>query len=977
MREQIHKLLPAEGYKWFPGVKASDHSPGCQYRIFISPAMHDHIAGLARRDRAAAEAEAREEAAGLGGLGSGDAEALGGVDPKPGEKGFRPSGSEYVSDGPTGDLATAPALPAEIEGPDMQALEGVGYYTMKLDYRIVGDNLAQLVEGFNYVDYHWERYEITSLVKNGLRAETEKAYRRTAPSQAAEVGSFEGTEGRAKHAVKKLSRDVSNTVDDLRHPIDSAYTGTATEVLQNLQANKLNLQLLPASAIVALGGTALGGLADLIGGKAQEREMTWPKEGYYLIRCIARPAPMATRTRAASVAVKVVEVRTPETLAKAGLDEPEAALKQAEFEVETAATPEEKARRTAVLEQQKVNATGSTLELLQKRRDSLEAERQRATGRSAERLREQVKELDAQIARLGDELKKADGEVLRPRLSLASEVTGQTYPLQVALIPLKREKNGPYEYKLVDVTRKGSEEFGGSAKTRDEAAWNAIRDFARHNGYGEGVLAGRFLNTGRTQVSPAQDVIPNVRTGTALARDRLNDLVTALVALGLLVPGVGEVAAVLGAAIAADRLYHRWSTGTLELDGEAVADLLGVVGALGMGATVLGNLKLVRAEKAFTVALKEADEVGLKAALQVIEKTSGTVEKIAKANELIGHAGMLVGNVNLFDQFVKIQRDELEGTLNHAEARRLRFEMLLGALRDNAVPLHLIRGEKPAKGRTEGAPAHETAPPAERPTVETRGEPEPGGRTTDPSPLQPGDPHTVKLGAGRGEKTAAFKAKLEALESQSKGTKDPAEREQIAKEAAAVDQELRTYAAERLRSELNAKGGGVEGLLSFLKPEEVRALRTELGDAFQLSDLAEKPQHRAQVRRGARGGRDTGRPPARDLGPGVRRQGRREAAPQGPQLPDRPAGAEEAGRGRVGRERARAGDRPPSLLGGGPRRLDRRPGSRARHAVPPDGRKRRGADFHGPARRHRGGDLEPVGRGAVELLRGPRRSGPQ
>ena len=141
------------------------------------------------------------------------------------------------------------------------------------------------------------------------------------------------------------------------------------------------------------------------------------------------------------------------------------------------------------------------------------------------------------------------------------------------------------------------------------------------------------------------------------------------------------------------------------------------------------------------------------------------------------------------------------------------------------------------------------------------GQLEPGGKTTDPSPLKPGDPQTVQLGpgltgkerivahtqtrdnlhnvvvledgriircsrscgsilahyeaflkeetdAGRKETAEAFKKKLEALEAESKATTDPAEREQIAKEAAAIDQSLRTFAAERLAGELKIGAAG-------------------------------------------------------------------------------------------------------------------------------------------------------------------------
>lgn len=60
--------------------------------------------------------------------------------------------------------------------------------------------------------------------------------------------------------------------------------------------------------------------------------------------------------------------------------------------------------------------------------------------------------------------------------------------------------------------------------------------------------------------------------------------------VAMFVPGLGEVAMVLGAGLAADRLYQRARNGTLRADPEAVNDVLNIVGALLPGITKIGSL---------------------------------------------------------------------------------------------------------------------------------------------------------------------------------------------------------------------------------------------------------------------------------------------------------------------------------------------------------------------------------------------------
>ncbi|HWM92809.1 MAG TPA: DUF4157 domain-containing protein [Thermoanaerobaculia bacterium] len=768
-RSQILKILSPAVFGWREGVTAESQKPGCQYWNYMSLRTHSAITALVQRHKGAQEAEKREQEAGLSG-GGGGGEVMGGAGAVEGVENAVQEGASSdkpATQGtePVGQHVSGSKLPSEIVGPDLQVSRGIGSYTMKLDYRIVGDSLQQLVEGFRYTNYHWERYDITDIVQKGLAKETEAAVERLAAaptSEEAEVDPLTATKRRAEHAAEKLAKEASGAANELMHPVEASSTQEATDVVSRIYSNVLNLEYLPVSVITNAGGQALGALADLVGGPAQHREVTFPRKGFYLLRCVARPSGGYKVIRPASVATKVIRVVEPEVAARNAIAEPEAQAAEAEVFRELATDPEEKARQEAKRARQETFAKGSVVAVLEKRLEEKTAELAKA---SSERAKAAV---NREIDILKEQIKKArahkgetpDKDVHRLRAAMTSTLTGETYPLLLMAVPLPSEDKDVVRYKVVDTTSRDVKQYVGVGSSMSEAIFRAARLFAGSGPYGQGKLA---VTIPEDHPEPERlEVFETTALGPAQTRERINDLLTVLTTLGLFVSGLAPVAAGLGAVVAAERLYQRWASGNLRLDEESVGDVFGVLGAIGMAASQVGKLatlKFVRSSKVFVIAAGTADDAKL---LEFAEKLGQKLANpIAKATELIGQAGMMWGAVSIFGQLMQIQQDELKGEVGPAEARRRRFQILLGAIRDNAVPLYILRGTAAKGGALPDAPAK--TPPKTPPAGGTPDAPHaaPGDAphsapdtgmvkpdASDPSRVTPDHPQAVKLGEG-------------------------------------------------------------------------------------------------------------------------------------------------------------------------------------------------------------------------------------
>src|SRR5436190_24269467 len=96
---------------------------------------------------------------------------------------------------------------------------------------------------------------------------------RNLPANAQAAAAASGAGGqRARNAADQLSDETKDALRELRNPVKAAAGGSAIDVVSRAYANYLNLELLGASAIVALGGWAIGELGSLLGAYSKEKE---------------------------------------------------------------------------------------------------------------------------------------------------------------------------------------------------------------------------------------------------------------------------------------------------------------------------------------------------------------------------------------------------------------------------------------------------------------------------------------------------------------------------------------------------------------------------------------------------------------------------------------------------------------------------------------------------------------------------------
>lgn len=749
---RIRAEFLAQQWEW--RADASKAADGCQYYLDMPIAMMERLVALAARDAGGVKAEEREKTAGM--------PELPAVDSSPGDEGMVPGGG---SDGGRGaeetqapeeqrkkaaeraldpssvyqqgrEGATHPPFPARLEGPQQEVMRGIGTYRMVLDYAATtADPLMQIAYHMNYVQYHWELFDITQVVKNSLgkageqeaartsvaaaRAvkavdalrEEEKKARSTPMAPNAQVGTLDAAERRAENVSEQLAQEEQTARAQLRDPLSAAKGGSAVDVVTRYIANELNLALLDVSALVAAGGISLGALSDLLAGPSLEQEVPFPnREGYFMIRCIAQPAPRGpegSERRAASVATRIVQVRKPDIVARDVLGEPEVAIKELELQEELARTEEDKARIAEKIQDARLEATGDVVELLKKRLDAKKAERDAATGYRKARLQGEVDQLQLRYDQARDKRTGTVGLHYRPRTVFVSQVTGETYPLLLDLSELAVD-NGK-RVRLMDLTRPDSAPIDRTGATLEDAVRNAFRELGSHGGLGRGTLAIRM--PANFPGNLPEYVLDTADENTAVVKRRLQDLASVLLVLGLFVPGLGEVSAVIGAALAAEKIIERALNGTLRMDAEFISDALAVLGAAAQGAQFVGKLRVVRSGNAFVAAAKEADLSALVKAAEAFEAARKTGETLNALNTLVSMGGLMWGNLMALQQLAELSDQELAG-MSHSEARRRRAEILLGALRDNSIMfVGIARAQKEIRESerkaSEGRPAAE------------------------------------------------------------------------------------------------------------------------------------------------------------------------------------------------------------------------------------------------------------------------------
>ena len=722
-RAQIVQRLWADFHVLIPEPK-----PGQQYYMEYDATFISALSKLAGHDPDAQKADQREQDAGLPTappLGDSTAKAEA-PPPDATTKGTAPpiptSDNEFK--GSTDKTANAEAMRAEMLGPEIAPTHSISSYRMRLDYAsVVGsDQLAQLAEAMNFVHYHWEYFDVTALVLGGMDQQIQQQQAQKPVSDDDKVGRLDPAARRAEQTAEQLGDETEAVVGELAHPVDAAHGGTAGDVISRAQGNIDSLTLTPASAIVSFGGVALGAIADVFGGDFNEQEIPWPrKQGYYMVRCIAAPKAREKIIRASSVAIKLVEVRPVARLAHAAVEQPHALAAEKELALALARAKKESPETIAKLERElgelRLTASGAATDVIALKIKEKEAELAATPDWQKQGVEKQLDALRDQLEHAQKRASGLEGKIWRPEGAIVSKLDGQTYPL---LLQLGRVKDEDGEvWRLSDVSTRDGREWVGRGATSTEAVRNAAALMSRGNSYGPGSLAIRFPREGPFEAT--EHTYDNVNTGTALARRRLADLAAVLAILGLFIPGVGQIAALVGAAVAADRLIDRWQNDSLRLDADTITDIIGVFGAAAQAVSAVGKMRVLKLADKFVLASSTADEAAILGAMRTAHNVADLAEK---ANAIANWGGFAFGQTMALQSLLELTKAELSGQKSHAEARRMRAEILLGALRDNILQFAPAPTAKP---KAEPGGEHPATTTEKQPSAPDRPAPSAGG----------------------------------------------------------------------------------------------------------------------------------------------------------------------------------------------------------------------------------------------------------
>lgn len=626
-----------------------------------------------------------------------------------------------------GQPPNAPPWPITLEGPKLVPSDSRPSFTAKVEWSANGNYslTSQVISQVGSdIHYRWELFDITQYAKAQLTKDPAhaKADATAAPEKSLDERIDEFTHAKAGSgtdvtgmggANREFEREFEDWWKDTERAtkrLGRSDGMTAAERLDSDMANLTTIELAPVSLLITALGASLRWAAELFSGPTDQQEVEVKNKGIFLIRAIATPAigedlkgqPVV---RPPSVAGHVIEVSDMTTALNEALDEPGAQLAELQAQIDIA-RKEGKQGKVDYLEslmaKAKLNLTGSPLDVLAARRkeknDDLERFGKDYPSLSDYSRQNEVGTLDRMIALYGTyEGRRTAGApselapAVRMNAALISEVTGQQYPLLLAAGPMPREGDN-YHWLINDVTNlDGADEYEGVGATPSQALQRALDKFGGKASYGRGSIAVRTAGLGLEKEAPATLHAESQPVDWAVAQKRIDDLVTVLAALGLIVASGGTAAALIGAAAAAARIVQRWQAGKLSLDGSTISDVLGMLGGLGAAGQLVAGLQVAKLGRAFTI-LEEAGatEAKLAEAAKAIEGAESLVKGAEVANKIIGGAGVIWGDVAFIDQMMSISAQEESGSMTHAEARRARAGAISSAVQNNGL---FIAGE--------------------------------------------------------------------------------------------------------------------------------------------------------------------------------------------------------------------------------------------------------------------------------------------
>jgi len=656
--------------------------------------------------------------------------------------------------------ANAPPWPVSVEGPKLVPRDSSPTFSAKVDWTANGNwsnTTAQVISqvGEN-IHYRWEYFDITAYAKAQLakdaagtkavdpKAPPEKTLdQRIADFTTSQRGSGTDVTGSAA-ARREFSRDFEDWWKDTKRARKGAADPTGDTVAErrsNAVANELSLELAPVALLTTAIGAVAHLIADLFAGPRQQQEVNLPKDGTFLVRVISTPAVNEDRegkpiVRPPSVAGHVVEVAEMEVALNEALDEPAAQLAELRSQI-LVAESEHKPGTAAYLRDLLARAElrfGGVLPLLKHQRDAkvkeladFEAAYPHLSTYSLEHERD-VLNKQIELYERYDTKRREGGaplaQLVRVNAALYLESTGEQYPLLLSAGPMPMV-DGRHHWVVTDVsTVEGADSYPGLGATPSEAFGKALAKFGGAAAYGRGRIGARSEGLGLEPGAPPTIWAESAPADWALAQKHIDDLVTTLAALGIIVASAGTAGAVIGASVAVARLLQRWRAGKLALDGATLSDLLGIVGGLGAAGHLVAELQVARLGKGFAILQKgAAAEEKLAEAAAVLTKAESLAAGIGKANEVIGYAGLIWGDVSFLDQMMSVNAQEASGAITHAAARRARADGISSAVQNNGLLIagNVVKARQEAKAaaRPEGKPpAAGTGGTTERPPGE-------------------------------------------------------------------------------------------------------------------------------------------------------------------------------------------------------------------------------------------------------------------
>lgn len=644
-------------------------------------------------------------------------------------------------------------------------------FSMVLDYAALSFGFQdEVFNRMQTIQFYWEVIDVTGLTvvkaKEMSQGEDERL-QKEAEDLAAKTAIGAGTKETGLGAMgTTFTRDLNAIAEDQANDI-----AMMAEEDWPWEARAAYLGVIGISNVIRSIGSIVGSFIDVLTQPLNARSIGFDHNGDYIIRCVATPVvsdkaradPDHHVIRKSSIAVLPIRVSNINDRAVEGLgreDEAIAAKERALAEAKAAAEPSESAIENAQAEVDALlaakarSATEETTFRIEHLRTQVRLAdsimRHRATkppppqpGEEPERYpgwtdeeialairllgmrkpvelyRKEMHEALEQMTKSGHEawvsqhttfepVGEGKKTQFRPRMVLASEVTGQVTDVLVALGQVSKGDSGPWKWKLVDITSPGSrdEYVGTSSKAGEAGRAEAIRNcfvrFREKSGYGRGTLAIRLPDDLRSAV-PTVHVEETMRSapgGADRGLARLADLAKAAMVAGLFVTGpagmvIGVVGGVSGAVIAANSLVKRARTGHV-LEIGTVFDVLGVIG----GAAVALNtgVSLVRGSAEWSKKL--ADAPTWLTRLEKVENTLHIYGKIDNIQQLISIPVQLA---------VEWHEIEQSGG-SEGEKRSRKMKALLHALETGVITVAMMGGGLGAKERPAKRPADSEAP---------------------------------------------------------------------------------------------------------------------------------------------------------------------------------------------------------------------------------------------------------------------------